>query len=363
MPPVLTAVLSDLHLGTRSQADVLRRPRIREILFAGLQDADQIVLLGDVIELREQPLADVLEIAKPFFAELGDALPGKRITLLAGNHDHRLVAEWLEELRLDRRQLGLEQRTTPKASRIAAELAEQMPRNEVELAYPGVWLRPGTYAHHGHYIDAHMSIPRLEAIAVSAVARMTGGMRKPPRSPDDYEAAITPLYAFAYALAQGSSRARRALGMDLSRRVWHRIDTQRDIRSRALRGVAIPSAVWALNRAGMGPFEAKLSGRALRDSGLSAMRDLVAALALDAREVVYGHTHRPGPLPADRNWYPELFNTGSWLYEPNLLGTTAGQSPYWPGTVLFIEDDQPPRLDNLLRGVSHEDLGARDAYS
>lgn len=360
---MLTAVISDLHLGTRSQADVLRRPKIREILFAGLQEADEIVLLGDVVELREQPLPDVLDIALPFFDELAEALPGKRVTILAGNHDHRVVSEWLEELRLEGKPLGLEQRSDPKASRIAGLIAERMPGMTVELAYPGIWLRPGTYAHHGHYIDVHMTIPRLEAIAAHATARATGGLPPTPRTPDDYESAMTPLYAFAYALAQGSSRARRALGMDLSRKVWHRIDGRRDIGSRALRGVAIPSAVWALNRAGMGPFEARLTGPRLRESGLEAMLELMVALQIDAREVVFGHTHRPGPLPQDTRWDGRLFNSGSWLYEPNLLGTTAGTSPYWPGTVLFVEDDKPPRLERLLIGASHEDLGAREAYS
>src|SRR3954468_15726737 len=229
MPPVLTAILSDLHLGTRSQADVLRRPEIRRFLFDALTDADEIVLLGDVVELREQPLWGVLEVALPFFQELGEALPGKRITMLAGNHDHRVVADWLEELRLDGKRLGLEERTSPKSSRIVTALAEQMPRNEVELAYPGVWLRPGPYAHHGHYIDVHMTVPRLESIAVHATARMTGGLPDGSRTPDDYEAAMTPLYAFAYALAQGSGRARRVLGMDLSRQVWKRIDSRSDL--------------------------------------------------------------------------------------------------------------------------------------
>src|SRR3954462_692709 len=355
MLSVLTAVLSDLHLGTRSQADVLRRPEIRRILFDALTEADEIVLLGDVVELREQPLAGVLEAALPFFEELGEALPGKRITLLAGNHDHRVVADWLEQLRLHGKALGLEERTTPQSSRIATALAERMPHNDVELAYPGVWLRPGTYAHHGHYIDVHMSVPRLEAIAISATARASGGVAPPPRTPDDYEAAITPLYAFAYALAQGSSRARRVLGMDFSRKVWRQIDSGRSVRGRTLRGVAIPSAVWTLNRAGMGPFEAKVTGTRLRESGIEAMRELIRALELDAREVVFGHTHRPGPLPQDRDWDPMLFNTGSWLDEPHLLQTTAGESPYWPGCVLFIEDDKPPELRRLLLEVSHED--------
>jgi predicted phosphodiesterase len=360
---VLTAVLSDLHLGTRSRADVLRRPPIRQILFEALQPADEIVLLGDVVELREQPLSEVLKVALPFFEELGEALPGKRITMLSGNHDHTVVADWLEDLRLAGSALELEQRTSPDRSRIASRLAERMPSVTLELAYPGVWLRPGTYAHHGHYIDVHMSVPRLETIAVGATARATGGMRPPPRTPDDYEAAMTPLYAFAYALAQGSARARRVLGMDFSRRVWHRINGHDDLGSRALKRVAIPSAVWALNRAGMGPFEAKLTGPVLRQSGLDAMVDLAAALGIEASEIIYGHTHRPGPLPTDSDWNPQLFNTGSWLYEPNLLHTTAGDSPYWPGTLIFIEDDKPPELRQLLVEASHADLGALDAYS
>src|SRR5262249_22385972 len=180
---------------TRSQADVLRRPAIRSILFEGLKDADEIVLLGDVVELREQPLSDVLEVALPFFEELGEALPGKRITYLGGNHDHRVVSEWLEQLRLDEQTLGLEQRTTPDASRPLRLIAERMPSVTLELAYPGVWLRPGTYALHGHYIDAHMSIPRVEAVLIAATARATGGFAPGPRTPDDYEAKMSPLYA------------------------------------------------------------------------------------------------------------------------------------------------------------------------
>jgi hypothetical protein len=113
----------------------------------------------------------------------------------------------------------------------------------------------------------------------------------------------------------------------------------------------------------MGPFEAKLSGVTLRESGLRGMSDLIAALEIDAREVVFGHTHRPGPLPSDGDWDTRLFNTGSWLYEPNLLGATSVDSPYWPGCVLFIEDDKPPALRRLLTEVSRSDLGGREAYS
>jgi predicted phosphodiesterase len=352
-----TAVISDLHLGTRSEADVLRHGTVRRVLFDALRDADEVVLLGDVLELREQPLPDVLEIARPFFEELAEALPGRRITVVAGNHDHRVVAEWLEERRIDGAPpLGLEHRIPTAASKPLAALAARMPGVEVELAYPGLWLRPGTYATHGHYLDCHMTVPRLEAIALSATARVTGGMPGPPRTPDDYEATIAPLYAFAYALAQGGTRARRVLGMDLSRRVWSRIDGRRDLASRALSGALIPAAVWSLNRAGMGPFEARLSGARLRESGLRAMQEVVAALSIDAGEVVFGHTHRPGPLPRDTGWDSRLFNTGSWLYEPNLVAPVSADSPYWPGTAIFVRPDQPLELRRLL--VDHE-IGPR----
>lgn len=359
-----TAVISDLHLGTRSQADVLRRPHLRAILFDALQDAEEIVLLGDVVELREQPLGDVLGIALPFFEELGEALPGRRITYVAGNHDHHVVAGWLEERRLAGLALGLEERTGPGSSTVLSRIAERMPGNEIELAYPGVWLGPGVYAAHGHYLDCHMTVPRLEAVAVSAIARASGGMPDGHRVPEDYEAAITPLYSFAYSLAQGSARARRVLGMDLSRKVWDRIDRRRDLGSRALTGVAIPAAVWALNRAGIGPFEGRISGVALRESGIRAMNDTALALGIDADRLIFGHTHRPGPLASDDDgvWDPRLLNTGSWLYEPNLLDTTADQSPYWPGGSVWLEDGRPPAFRRLLDHVTHADLGAGEVY-
>ena len=46
---MLAAVVSDLHLGTHSGADLLRRPEIQAKLFDALSDADEVVLLGDTV--------------------------------------------------------------------------------------------------------------------------------------------------------------------------------------------------------------------------------------------------------------------------------------------------------------------------
>jgi hypothetical protein len=96
---------------------------------------------------------------------------------------------------------------------------------------------------------------------------------------------------------------------------------------------------------------------------MRAMHDLVAALGIDADEIVFGHTHRPGPLPEDTGWHARLFNAGSWLYEPSLLDETPRQSPYWPGCSVWLEGDRAPRLRRLLGDVTHAELGAADAYS
>jgi hypothetical protein len=87
------------------------------------------------------------------------------------------------------------------------------------------------------------------------------------------------------------------------------------------------------------------------------MARVAEVLAPRAEHVIFGHTHRPGPLPGDEQaeWTTlsgmRLWNTGSWLYESAFL-TRGQESPYWPGTVLTLEDEGPPRIENVLAGAS-----------
>ena len=67
-------------------------------------------------------------------------------------------------------------------------LAGGMPETEVTVAYPGLWLRRDLYVTHGHYLDVHLTVPRIESIAASAMARFTG-RRDSCESVADYEAA------------------------------------------------------------------------------------------------------------------------------------------------------------------------------
>ena len=352
-----TVVVSDLHLGTFTRRDLLRHASARAALAERLQGTDHVVLLGDVLELRETPISGVLAQAEPFFRELGDAARGARVTIVPGNHDHQLAAPVLEALAPDGPS-GLAHSASAPSTGPTAVLAEWLEDAPLELAYPGLWIRPDVYAMHGHYLDCHAAIPALERLAVAVIERVIGGPPPGPRGIADYEAATEPLYSLLYSLAQASRRRRSFLGGGgRSARAWVRLagrDRRRDLRSRVAASVLVPVVVAALSRAGVGPLTSDLSGPSLRRSCLRAMADVVAGLRIDAAHVVFGHTHRPGPLPGDDTWEWELpggarlINTGSWLHEPAFLGSSPRESPYWPGTCVVVEDGEPPRLEQLL---------------
>ncbi len=369
-----TVVVSDLHLSSSGNIDLLRRAQHREALLSELQGADEVVLLGDAIELRDRPLSEALELARPFFAELGSAIGDARLLLVPGNHDHHLLEEWLEQRRLESAgPLGLEQRI-PARSGPVSELIRGSGLKHVELAYPGVWLRSGVYATHGHYLDRHLTVPTFERLAVAAVERVLSGTKdtapgelpgsaeEGPAIPDDYERAQAPVYAFLFALAQAGERLS---GGNPSARVWQALGggygRAARVRGWLLGTVAVPGAVGVANRLGLGPVRSDLSPGAVTRAGLEAIGEVLRRLEIEADHLIFGHTHRRGPMRGETGWRLEggtrLWNAGSWVYAPGLLGRTAAESPYWPGTVVVLEDERQPELRHLLDDRAKAELG------
>ena len=176
-----TLVVSDLHLGGRTGVDVLRDPVAREPLLAELARTSRLVLLGDTLELRHGPAREALARARPALEAIGAALPaGAEVVLVPGNHDHALAAPWLDARA--QRPLGYETRVKPgTASALARQVAGWLGGGAdhnvgVEIAYPGLWLRPDVYAMHGHYLDPHGTVPTFERLAAGAMSRMVGAV-------------------------------------------------------------------------------------------------------------------------------------------------------------------------------------------
>jgi hypothetical protein len=97
-----------------------------------------------------------------------------------------------------------------------------------------------------------------------------------------------------------------------------------------------------------------LSVGELRRAGLVAFGQVLSALSVDASYVIFGHTHRAGPLPRDNaaEWQAptnaQLFNTGCWVHEPAFLGSRPAESPYRAGFAVRLDGGEPPELVNLL---------------
>lgn len=353
-----TAIVSDLHLGSGFGEDLLRDAEIRGVLLDRLAGADRLVLLGDALELRELPLATVLASAEDFFKEVGEAMAGRQVLLVPGNHDHRLAEPLLEKLALAGEPLGLEHHAEPSGE-VAERIATWLGEATLEFAYPGIWLREDVYATHGHYMDCHMTLPRLECIAAAATMRTLRQLPERPE-PADYERILQPVYGFTYGLAQGGV-ARRAARP--SERIWKSVASANGsagpIRRAAIRA-AIPAGIWGINRLLRADFDPSLSTTSISNSCIGAATELAGRLQLGAAHTITGHTHRGGPHDGEAEWpLPgggHLHNTGSWVFASAFHHPGTPPGPYWPGMITWLDEEGPPRRERLLLERSREDL-------
>lgn len=357
-----TAIISDLHLGSAYGEDVLRDPEIRPVLLERLAAADRLVLLGDTIELRELPLPAVLPQSQGFFEDLGRAMAGREVVLVPGNHDHRLAEPVLDAAAVADAALELEQIADPDGE-TSELLAGWLGDATLRIAYPGIWLRDDVYATHGHYMDCHMGLPRIECIAAAATMRAFGP--PPPQArPEDYERVLRPIYGLSYGLAQGGFARRASRPSERFLRVLANEGNvsrvMRTARTAATRA-GIPAAVWGLNRLLRADFDPALSSAAITESGIDAAVELAQRLGLGEVDVITGHTHRGGPWPEEDAWAlpggGRLHNTGAWVFASAFHQPGTPPGPYWPGTLTWLDESGPPRRERLLLDRSGEQLG------
>lgn len=371
-----TAVISDLHLGSGAGSDLLRRPAFIERLLGATADCARLVLLGDTIELRDGPIGEAMERAQPFFESIAGSY--ETVILVPGNHDHRLLGGWLERIKEgDPAADGLDELVStphPYAAAIGGWLG---PDTELEMRYPGVWIREDVFATHGHYLDSHITLPTIERLSIAAIDRMAGRPTGLRSSPHDYEKVHAPVYDLLFNLAQGARNpgAHNEEGEAPSMRVWEMLGgasgRARNWRGRILRSAVLPATLSGLERAGVGRFGRDFSLAEIGRSGVEGMQVVVDRLGIDADHVIFGHIHRRGPLPGedgraatDPPWERRgttLYNTGCWLYVASMLGRSSADSPFWPGRVIVVGEGGEPEARELLADASHDELAGGSA--
>jgi calcineurin-like phosphoesterase family protein len=354
-----TLVVSDLHLGSRAEADVAGRPEVRADLRAALADVERLVLLGDLLELRHGPVREALAAAEGLLGDVGAAMAGREVVLVPGNHDHQLAMPWLERRRREARPppLGLAQAVDAREDEPLGHVVARLAPARVRVAYPGLWLRDDVWATHGHYLDLHFTVPTFERLASGVMRRIVGALPAEGARPDDYERVLAPSYAWLYAMAQLTPEGGGVPGRQrASSRVWRRLSrgsAHRPLRSWLLR-TGFGATIATLNHAGIGPLRADVSGHELRRAGLRAMAEALGRLRVGATHVIFGHTHRSGPWPRDDvgEWRPAggpaLWNAGTWVWEPGFVTRTPNESPYWPGAAIRLGPEGEPRPVRLL---------------
>ena len=49
-------------------------------------------------------------------------------------------------------------------------------------------------------------------------------------------------------------------------------------------------------------------------------------------------------------------NCGSWTWSSQLAGGSAGKGPYWPGRMVIVDEEGPPRLVAVLEDVPESQM-------
>jgi UDP-2,3-diacylglucosamine pyrophosphatase LpxH len=387
-------VISDTHFGAWTGEDLLREPDDLELLAPAL-DVDEVIFLGDMFDLMFASIRDSFEAARRLLELLRDTLQGKRFVFLAGNHDHHFVTRDAE----DRLELALATgRSEPelsdelrRADLFRLFLEQHLEGVEVDIRYP-TYTFAGVLCTHGHYLDLHASrsgggSTRLLSRALWSIA--VGGRERSPTIAD-YEATATLLTGLLYTIAQlpnGTDAQRRAFRTFQS--LGHAVHlcaspvrAAEKLREWSVAHFSPPGSADRRTSDGAAPdgYRAARHQEMMRrhrtgapaggEASSYAFARSVApsdpsARAVEAFEqavvnlgwssetgnIVFAHTHQPldgvlGPGEKFRYW-----NTGSWIYEPDLRSSSAYVAYLrnaWPGTAVLIDSDEPePRLLRL----------------
>jgi UDP-2,3-diacylglucosamine pyrophosphatase LpxH len=389
-------VISDTHFGAWTGRDLLREEFFLERLAPALDGVDELIFLGDLFDFLFGSVEDAVGAAEGLLALIAEKLSGKRLVFLAGNHDHHLVHRDKED-RLEAALAGRAPATTedaPGPAFFQAFLERKLPGIEVEIAYP-TYEFGGVLCTHGHYLDPHarLSGSRGDRLLTRTLWAIASGGPEEPTCVEDYESVMTLLTEWLYIAAQmphgthaqqnvfrAAQRAGRfgsALGLPL--RTAKRLGAELRDRGGSPTAEALPSAEHfdavvrgeAARQARESPVQGPAWSRPLYPEPTVISRSDPSEHALEAfaqvvenldwgrgnDRIVFAHTHQPlADVRASRDGSIRYWNTGSWIYEPD-LGSRQAYARYlryaWPGTAVEIDTEAPePRLLELLADLN-----------
>jgi UDP-2,3-diacylglucosamine pyrophosphatase LpxH len=404
-------VISDTHFGAWTGRDLLAEEFFLERLAPALDGVDELIFLGDLYDWLFGSVGEAVDASGGLLQLIAERLPGKRLVFLAGNHDHHLVHRDAEN-RLEAQLAGGRSPllsgepddgvTPPGPGYFRSFLARRLPGIEVEIAYP-TYSFAGVLCTHGHYLDPHarLSGSRGDRLLTRVLWGIATGGPEDPKTIADYESTITLLTEWLYIAAQmphgthaqqnvfrAVQRAGKVVAtLGLPARGAKRLAAE--LRDRSVGDGAVdsslpseehfdqvvraeaarqrreqPAAQAALSHPAY-PAASVISPSDPSEHALDAFARAVENLdwAGEAEKIVFAHTHQPlADVRSSRDARTRYWNTGSWIYEPD-LGSRQAYARYlryaWPGTAVVIDDEKSePRLLELLADLNPLNGGA-----
>ena len=391
-------VISDTHFGAWTGRDLLAEEFFLERLAPALDGIDELIFLGDLFDFLFGAVEDAVDAAGGLLDLIDEKLAGGRLVFLAGNHDHHLVHRDEEDRLEAKLAAGAAAGAGPSAPGpgfFRAFLERRLPRVEVEIAYP-TYSFAGVLCTHGHYLDPHarLSGSRADRLLTRTLWAIASGGPEEPKTIEDYESVITLLTEWLYIAAQmphgthaqqnvfrAAQRAGRfayALGAPVrgAKRLQARLHETgagpadglvlpseehfdavvRAEAARQAREQPLAGPGWS---APLYPEPTVISRSDPSERALDAFAQVVANLGWgeEAETIVFAHTHQPlADVRCRRGTATKYWNTGSWIYEPD-LGSRQAYAGYlryaWPGTAVLIDSEQPqPELLELLADLN-----------
>jgi UDP-2,3-diacylglucosamine pyrophosphatase LpxH len=392
---VRALVISDTHFGAWTGRDLLREEFALERLAPALEGIDELIFLGDLFDFLFGSVREAVDSADGLLRLIAEQMGGKRLVFLAGNHDHHLVHRD-EEDRLEAELAGREPASEGALGPafFRAFLERRLRGVEVEIAYP-TYEFAGVLCTHGHYLDPHARLTgsRGDRLLTRTLWAIAAGGPEEPKCVEDYESVITLLTEWLYIAAQmphgthaqqnvfrAAQRAGRfASVLDLPVRGAKRLAAELRDRGVGAEAEPLPSQEHfdavvrgeAERQAREQPLAGPAWSRPLYPEPTVISRSDPSEHALEgfaqvvenlgwgrkAETIVFAHTHQPlADVCSSRGFRPRYWNTGSWIYEPD-LGSRQAYARYlryaWPGTAVVIDDEEPePRLLELLADLN-----------
>lgn len=359
-------VFSDSHLGAWTGDDLLAYEWAREALRPELERADEVVLLGDFVDLLFATTQHAFERADGLVDLLAQTLAGKRLTWLAGNHDHHILVRRLEaliELRIATGKSDDELAEQWRASLFfEAFLRRRLPDTQIEIAYPQCRIGEVMLSH-GHYLDGEVRGSVPNRILQGGFWRIAGGRVATPTI-EDYEASLVPLTELLFVEAQLPKGAAAEQHIQSELRRLGRFAGLAAAPGREVGRIARSLLLRLRGRAESQPATADYALARVVEPGASVLPTVRAYARVcrnlgwdqQAQWFVFAHTHQPldGVRASDTTAGPRFWNTGSWIYEPP-AGSVADYLRYlnhnWPGSAVVIDTAErggEPQLLELL---------------